>query len=112
MEDINSSLTPEASRPTVRFDIDYPERSSRWLALATLLLMIPKGVMLIPHLVILYILSFLSLIVVIIAQFAVLFTGRYPRGMFDLVAGILRWQTRVSAYICGLTDTYPPFTTK
>lgn len=89
--------------------ISRPERSSRWLALAFLLLMIPKYLMLIPHLIALWFVSIVALFVMIFAQFAVLFTGKYPQSMFDFVVGTTRWQTRVNAYFMGLTDSYPPF---
>ena len=50
------------------------------------------------------------LVVVIVAWFAILFTGRYPRGMFDFVEGVIRWHNRVIAYALVLvTDRYPPF---
>ena len=89
--------------------VPYPETSSRWLALAFLLLMIPKYIMLIPHLIVLWFLSIVAAIAMIIAQFAVLFTGKYPRAMFDFVVGQMRWQVRASAYFMGLSDEFPPF---
>ena len=46
----------------------------------------------------------------LIVQWIILFTAAYPRGMFDFVAGVVRWQTRVTAYTLGLVDRYPPFT--
>ena len=58
-------------------------------------------------LVFLFIGAFVS---VIIAWFAILFTGRYPRGLFDFVEGVIRWGNRVTAYaIVLVTDQYPPF---
>jgi hypothetical protein len=51
-----------------------------------------------------------ALVVVIVAWFAILFTGRYPRGLFDFVEGVIRWHNRVIAYALVLvTDRYPPF---
>lgn len=87
----------------------YPERSSRLLALATLLFVVPKAILLVPHLFILYFLGIASFFCGFAAQVVVLVTGRYPRGLFDFLVGITRWQTRVNSYFFGLTDQYPPF---
>ena len=58
----------------------------------------------------LFFLSIGAIVAVIIAWFAILFTGRYPRGLFDFVLGVLRWGNRVVAYAFVLvTDQYPPF---
>lgn len=96
----------------VSLAIARPERSSRWLALATLLLFIPKAIMLIPHMIILYFLGIASFVVGVIAQFAVLFMGSYPAGMHEFVVGTLRWQMRMNAFMFGLIDKYPPFSLK
>jgi hypothetical protein len=64
----------------------------------------------IPHYIVLVFLDIAALVVVIVAWFAILFTGRYPRGMFDFVEGVIRWHNRVIAYAWVLvTDRYPPF---
>src|SRR6266571_3820566 len=64
----------------------------------------------IPHYIVLFFLWIAAIVVVIIAWFAILFTGRYPRGMFDFVQGVIRWGVRVVAYAFVLvTDRYPPF---
>ena len=87
---------------------DYPERSSRgWAALTILLI---KFLALIPHFVILIFLGIAQVVVAIVAQVVVAIKGEYPPGMFDFVAGVLRWSTRVSAFVFSLTDRYPPFT--
>jgi hypothetical protein len=62
------------------------------------------------HYIILFFLGIAAFICIIIAWFAILFTGRYPRGLFDFVVGVERWSLRVSAYMAILTtDKYPPF---
>jgi hypothetical protein len=69
-----------------------------------------KWFLAIPHYIVLFFLWIALLVVVIIAWFAILFTGRYPRGMFDFVQGVIRWGARVVAYAFVLvTDRYPPF---
>jgi hypothetical protein len=87
---------------------DYPESSSRgWAALTILFI---KFLAIIPHAFILLFLGIAQMVVAYIAQIAVAFGREYPRGMFDFVAGVLRWNTRVSAFVFSLTDRYPPFT--
>ena len=92
----------------VHVEIDYPdvERDlNRWLPLV-------KWFFAIPHYIVLALLAFGAVIAVVIAWFAILFTGRYPRGLFDFVVGVARWALRVNAYAFLLvTDRYPPFTT-
>ena len=69
-----------------------------------------KWLLAVPHYVVLFFLWIAALVVVVVAWFAILFTGRYPRGMFDFVEGVIRWNNRVIAYACVLvTDRYPPF---
>jgi hypothetical protein len=88
---------------SVRLDYPYPTNLNRWLPLV-------KWLLAIPHYVALFFLWFAAVIAVIGAWFAILFTGRYPRGIFDFVEGVLRWQNRVMAYAFVLvTDEYPPF---
>ena len=93
----------------VRFEVDYPDASSRGLALLGVLFLV-KLILLIPHLIIIYALDLVSFVVVYISYWAVLITGKYPRGMFDLVVGVQRWNYRANAWFLGLADRYPPFT--
>lgn len=93
---------------SVHLDIDYPddvERDlNRWMPLV-------KWFLAIPHYIILVFLGIGAIVAVIVAWFAILFTGRYPKGLFDYVVGVARWSIRVSAYAFLLvTDRYPPFT--
>jgi len=91
---------------TVHLEIDYPdvERDlSRWLPLI-------KWLMAIPHLIVLIFLALAAFVLVVVAWFAILITGRYPRWIFDFVVGVGRWGLRVNAYAFLLvTDRYPPF---
>lgn len=87
----------------VLFQLDYPESLSRWRIFV-------KPILVIPHLVIIYFLRLAQAFVHVIAFFAILFTGAYPRGMFDFASGVSRWQQRASVYVYLLTDAYPPFT--
>ena len=86
-------------------DFPYPDahQMNRWLPLV-------KWLLAVPHYVVLFFLAIGAVVVVIIAWFAILFTGRYPRSLFDFVVGVLRWGNRVTAYAFVLvTDHYPPF---
>jgi hypothetical protein len=87
----------------VRFDVAYPDKLSR-------LLIFVKWLLAIPHLLILYALGAVAGICIFIAFFAILFTKKYPKGLFDFVVNIYRWQNNVSAYVLLLRDEYPPFT--
>jgi hypothetical protein len=87
----------------ISYDVDFPQRISRWR------LVIWKTITSIPHFIALSVLFFLVHVLVLFAWFAILFTGRFPKGMYDFVAGWLRWNARVSAYWMSLTDVFPPF---
>jgi hypothetical protein len=90
----------------VALDFPYPDTPrdlNRWLPLI-------KWLLAIPHYILLVFLWIAAIVAVVIAWFAILFTGRYPRGLFDFVLGVLRWTNRVIAYAFALvTDRYPPF---
>lgn len=93
-------------RQSLTLDMPYPDAKSelnRWLPLV-------KWILAIPHYIVLIFLSIAAFFVVIFAWFAILFTGRYPRGLFDFVLGVSRWYNRVVGYAFVLvTDQYPPF---
>lgn len=90
----------------VHVRISYPDAEgdlNRWLPLV-------KWLLAIPHFIVLALLTPLAIIAAMLAWFAILFTGRYPRGLFDFVEGVMRWWLRVTAYALLLvTDAYPPF---
>ena len=89
----------------VHLDFPYPDAGqlNRWLPLV-------KWLLAIPHYIVLFFLAIGAVVAVIIAWFAILFTGRYPRGLFDYVVGVIRWSNRVTGYAMVLvTDQYPPF---
>ena len=91
---------------SVRLDFAHPDAQqelNRWLPLV-------KWFLAIPHYVVLFFLYIAAMVLVIVVWFAILFTGRYPRGIFDYVEGVIRWHNRVIGYAFILvTDRYPPF---
>jgi hypothetical protein len=104
MDDRYPSTTEHQS---VHLEYDYPDAArdlNRWLPLV-------KWFLAIPHYVVLFLLDITAVIVVIVAWFTILFTGRFPPGAFDFVGGVIRWNNRVLGYAFALvTDRYPPFT--
>jgi hypothetical protein len=90
----------------VHLDIDYPDVKqdlNRWLPLV-------KWLLAIPHYIALIVLYIAAIVVIVIDWLAILFTGRYPRGLFDFLVGVGRWNNRVFGYAFVLvTDRYPPF---
>jgi hypothetical protein len=89
----------------VHLNLDYPDarQLNRWLPLV-------KWFLAIPHYVVLFFLGIGALVAVIVAWFAIIFTGRYPANLFRFVVGVIRWSNRVTAYAFLLvTDEYPPF---
>ena len=102
LTDVYPSTDEEQS---VHLELTYPDAAglNRWLPLV-------KWFLAIPHMIVLACLGIAVLVVTIIAWFAILFTGNYPKGMFDFVVGVMRWGFRVMAYALLLvTDKYPPF---
>ena len=91
---------------SVHLEYRYPDVAhdlNRWMPVV-------KWLLAIPHYIVLFFLDIAALVVVIVAWFAILFTGRYPRAMFDFVEGVIRWHNRVVGYALTLvTDRYPPF---
>jgi len=90
----------------VRLDFPYPDARNdlnRWLPLV-------KWLLAIPHVILLFFLAIAAFVVIIISWFAILFTGRYPQGLFDFIVGVMRWGNRVQGYaLILITDRYPPF---
>jgi hypothetical protein len=99
--------TSDADDPRLPADpahlgIAYPDELNRWLPLV-------KWLLAIPHYIVLGFLFLGGFFVMIFAFFAVLFTGKFPRGAFDYILGIERWALRVEAYAGLMRDEYPPF---
>jgi Domain of unknown function (DUF4389) len=95
-----SSSDPGGDPATL--EVDYPEKLDRWKPLY-------KWILAIPHFVVLAILWLAAVFVIIVAFFAVLFTGKYPAGIRGFLVGVRRWGLRVSSYAAFLRDEYPPF---
>jgi Domain of unknown function (DUF4389) len=95
-------MSVEATSYPLTYDVEYPGRLSRWLIFV-------KWLLAIPHFIVLYVLGIVTALFTFLAWFAILFTGRYPRGMFDFVVGVNRWNHNAGAYNLLLRDEYPPF---
>lgn len=101
MEAAAPAPAPAQSYP-VRYDVEYPQELNRWLIFV-------KWILAIPHLLILYGLGIVAGAITFIAFFAILFTKRYPKELFQFVVGIQRWNANVTAYTGLMRDEYPPF---
>lgn len=95
-------MTPPNPDYPARLEVEYPPKLSR-------LLIFVKGILAIPHWIVLMFLAIGVVFVWIASWWVVLFTGRYPEGMFNFMVGVMRWGIRVSAYQLLVTDKYPPF---
>jgi hypothetical protein len=95
----------------IRFDITRAESQSRLTNFPLGIGATIRGILLIPHFIILYFFQILAQLIYLIATFAILFTGRYPEGMRNLFVGYQRWTSNVYGYFASLYDKYPPFST-
>ena len=105
MRDEYPPFSWEAGQYPLTFEIEYPEQLNRWLPLV-------KWLLAIPHYIVLFFLFIAAFVVWVISFFAILFTARFPRGLFDFQVGVLRWSTRVLYYVFFMRDEYPPFSLK
>ena len=103
---LNDEYPSTDADQTVHLDLDYPDvpnQLNRWMPLV-------KWFLAIPHFIALIFLQLGAILVAVIAWFAILFTGRYPKWAFDYVVGVMRWHDRVVGYaLVMVTDQYPPF---
>ena len=95
----------ESGEYPLTLEIEYPDTLNRWLPLI-------KWLLIIPNLIVFLIVALIAYFLIIVGWFAILFTGKFPRGMFDFVVGTMRWSLRVNAYTYLMRDEYPPFSTK
>ena len=92
------------------FNVDYPEKLSRGLLILKVLFgWLYVGI---PHGIILILYQIAASVITFIAFWAILFTGKYPKGMFEFVVGYMRWGMRVNTYLTLLRDEYPPFSSE
>lgn len=97
------SFSPEDSPVTLEYDSPPSGHLSRWRVLFW------KSVLLIPHIIVLSLVALAVFAVTLIAWFAILITGNYPRGMFQFVVGVQRWWWRIAGYFASFNDRFPPF---
>ncbi|MGE0601909.1 MAG: DUF4389 domain-containing protein [Dehalococcoidia bacterium] len=97
------SFSKEESPVTLEFDDPPSGQLSRWRVFFW------KGILLIPHFIVLGFLMIAVFAVTVIAWFGILFTGNYPRGLFQFVVGIQRWYWRVTSYFMSFNDRFPPY---
>ena len=102
MSTYTAAADGSASSYPVRYEADYAERRSRLTTFFRLLLAI-------PHLIVITVYGFLAFFAIVVAWFALLFTARWPRGLYDFLAGVLRYSARLYGYLHLATDAYPPF---
>lgn len=102
MRDEYPPFSWESDKYLVTYDVEYPERLSRWLIFV-------KWLLAIPHIIVLILLAIVAAVVHFIAFFAILFTKQYPESLFRFVVGVQRWGLRVNAYVYLMRDEYPPF---
>jgi len=105
----STASTPAEPAYPVTLDVPRPEKQSRITNFPLGIGLLIRYILLIPHLIVLMFLGLAAGVVGFIADFAILFTGNYPLGMFNFVKGVQRWGLNVSAYIYHLRDEYPPF---
>jgi hypothetical protein len=96
----------EPGQYPVTYEVDYPDELGRFAPLY-------KWILAIPQIIVLYVVLIAAVVLWLVAWFAVLFTGKMPRGIHDFIVGAGRWTHRVQGYYATmLTDKYPPFSTK
>ncbi len=102
----NDAYPSTDEHQSVHLEYDYPDVPAdlnRWLPLV-------KWLLAVPHYIVLLFLNLAAFVAIVVAWFAILFTAHYPRGLFDFVEGVFRWNNRVVGYAFTLvTDRYPPF---
>ena len=92
----------------VQVEFTVPAEHNRLWAVPVLGIVV-KLIILIPHLILLYVLGIVATVLALVTWIPVLFGGHYPSWGYEIIGGYLRWNTRATAYLFGLTDQYPPF---
>jgi hypothetical protein len=98
-------FTWDEDKYPVTLQIDYPEKLARFAPLY-------KWLLIIPNIIVLAIVGLVAFLLIFVGWFAILFTGKLPKGIHDFVVGTMRWSTRATAYMYLMRDEYPPFSMK
>ena len=96
-----------AERDAVMLRVDYPERSSRIFALLGIFGI--KYIMVVPHWIVMFFVTIAVSLVIYVSYWIVLIFGRYPKGLFNFVVSAERWNIRITSWLFGWSDSYPPF---
>jgi Domain of unknown function (DUF4389) len=110
---MNAEMSSTESREyPVRMDVRRPESQSRLTNFPLFIGSMIRAILLIPHLIVVGFLGIIAGLVFLVATIAILFSGKYPLGMFNFYVGYTRWTANVYAYLGHLYDAYPPFSTE
>jgi hypothetical protein len=106
---VTTETSSAGSQYPLRLEVRRPESQSRLTNFPLFIGSFIRYILAIPHLIVLYFLGIVAFLIYFVATFAILFTGKFPAGMFKFYIGVERWSTNLAGYLGHLYDDYPPF---